>query len=268
MRPDRRASSRACRGRSWTRSGRPWPARAGRSGVGSIAMSMRTPCATCSASRGPRSPTGCPRTARPITSTRAARRSTCPTSRSLGSWKRPTTPCGWRWGRTSIGRGRRHAGSTPATSGACATGGHARTGPCPTGCRSPCSTRTPSRTCAPAGPRRRARNRAIARRSARCRASSAMRAAIAGAAGGRRSRRGTSCGSPATRSGSPAAGWRAGSTKGKGPRRRRSITRSCGTARTWTRSTPAGATNRSACTRGAAARPARSAASISRRGRR
>ena len=40
------------RGRSSPRSGRPWPAKAGRFSVGSIAMSMRTPCATCSASRG------------------------------------------------------------------------------------------------------------------------------------------------------------------------------------------------------------------------
>ena len=123
-----------------------------RSGVGSIAMSMRTPCATCSASLGAdRRPAARGRRGL-LTSTRAARRSTCPTSRSRGSWTRPTTPCGWRWGRTSIGRRRRRASSTPATSGACATGGLARTGPCPTGCRSPCSTRTPSRTCARPGP--------------------------------------------------------------------------------------------------------------------
>ena len=170
-------------------------------------------------------------------------------------------------GRSS-GRRRRPASCTPATSRACATGGRARTGPCPTGCRSPCSIRTPSRTSAPAAPRRPARRRASARRSARCRASSATRAATAGTAGGRRSRPATSCGSPATRSGSPAAAWRGGSTRARGPRRRRCITRSCGTARTWTRSTPAGATSRSASTRRAAARPARSAPSISRRSRR
>ena len=268
MRPGRRPSSRAWRSRSSPRSGRPWPARAGRFCGGSIAMSTRTPCATCSASRGRRSPTGCPKTARPIASTRAARRSTCPTSRWRGSWTRPTTPCGWRWRRASSGRRRRPASCMPATSRACATGGRARTGPCPIGCRSPCSIRTPSRTCAPAGPRRPARRRASARRSARCRASSATRAATAGAAGGRRSRRATSCGSPVTRSGSPAAAWRDGSSKARGPRRRRCITRSSGTARTWTKSTPAGATSRSASTRRRAARPARSGPSISRRSRR
>ena len=116
--------------------------------------------------------------------------------------------------------------------------------------------------------RRPARRRASAKRSARCRASSATRAATAGTAGGRRSRPATSCGSPATRSGSPAAAWRDGSSKARGPRRRRSITRCCGTARTWTKSIPAGATSRSASTRPAAARPARSARSISRRSRR
>ena len=123
-----------------------------------------------------------------------------------------------------------------ATSGACATGCRARTGRCRTGCRSPSWIRTPSRTSAPAAPRRPARRRASARRSAGCRASSATPAAIAGAAGGHRSRPATSCGSPATRSGSPGAGWRDGSTRARGPRRHRSSTRSCGTARTWTRS--------------------------------
>ena len=122
---------------------------------------------------------------------------------------------------------------------ACATGGRARTAPCPTGCRSPCSTRRPSRTSAPAAPRRPARRRASARRSARCRASSATRAATAGTAGGRRSRPATSCESPATRSGSPAAAWPGGSTRARAPRRRRSTTRRSGTGRTWTRSTPA-----------------------------
>ena len=47
--------------------------------AGSTGTSTRPPCETCSASRGRRSPTGCPRTARPTASTRAARRSTCPT---------------------------------------------------------------------------------------------------------------------------------------------------------------------------------------------
>ena len=67
------------------RSGRPWPARAERSCDASTARSTRTPCATCSASPGHRSPTGCPRTARPTAATKAVRRSTYPTSRCPGS---------------------------------------------------------------------------------------------------------------------------------------------------------------------------------------
>ena len=115
--------------------------------------------------------------------------------------------------------------------------------------------------------RRPARRPASARRSARCRASSATRAGTAGTAGGRRPRPATRCGSPATRSGSPAAAWPGGSSRARGPRRRRCTTRCCGTARTWTRSTPASGTSRSASTRPAAARRARSARSTSRRSR-